>query len=76
MRKKTTSNSIKMNKLNFLSNIPARERDNIVALDCEMVGSFEKKSLLARATLLNGHGHVILGKKCKMITVWQLNICR
>ena len=59
----STSQPAKMNRLNFLSNIPARERDNIVALDCEMVGSFDKKSLLARATVLNGHGHVILGKK-------------
>merc|ERR1712004_506815 len=54
----------KMNRLNYLSNIPVRERFNIVALDCEMVGSIDNKSLLARATLLNGHGDVLLDEYC------------
>ena len=61
---------------NILENIPAELRDDYVALDCEMVGTEKysihfynfgfnlslSTSLLARATVFNGHGELILGK--------------
>ena len=58
------------NALAFLDNIPKDERDKIVALDCEMTGSSrygtaDKYRSLLRATVLDGHGNVLLGQLIK-----------
>ena len=55
------------NALAFLGNIPKNERDKIVALDCEMTGSSmygtaDRHRCLLRATVLDGHGNVLLGQ--------------
>ena len=50
-----------MDKLDFLSNFPEDERDQIVSLDCEHAGSHDDKDVLVRAVLLDAWGKVILG---------------
>ena len=71
--------------LAFLENIPKNERDKIVALDCEMTGSSmygtaDRHRHLLRATVLDGHGNVLLGmlvlKEIKFPNCLKMNCAR
>ena len=71
----------------ILLNIPEEKRDDYIAIDCEMAGDIRlflqknvesdefnrDNSLLIRATLVDGHGRVVLDEYCLPTTkIWDM----